>query len=325
MSEPPPKSHGRLSIRATAAPRALMEEQPERAGAWVARVITLFPEAFPGVLGLSLAGKALDAGLWRLEPIDLRPFGDGKHRNVDDTPAGGGAGMVLRPDIMGRAIRFAQQGVPADRARWPLIYLSPRGQRFDQPMARRFARAEGITLICGRFEGLDERVITHFGIEEVSLGDYVLSGGEIAAQAVIDAALRLRPGVLGNAASVEEESFQGGLLEHPQFTRPATWEGLEIPEVLSSGDHGRVAAWRREAAERLTAERRPDLWAAHAASALPEAVRAVIDAASLEAFLAAHPGGSLRPEDALAAPLPPNPWTALAWLAWQAGQRPEKG
>lgn len=325
MTNPPSKSHGRLSIRATAAPRELMEQRPERAGAWVARVITLFPDAFPGVLGLSLTGKALENGLWRLEPIDLRPFGEGKHRNVDDTPAGGGAGMVLRPDIMARAIRFAQQGVPDDRARWPLIYLSPRGRRFDQPMARRLADAEGITLICGRFEGLDERVIEHFEVEEVSIGDYVLSGGEIAAQAVIDAALRLQPGVLGNAASVQEESFQGGLLEHPHYTRPATWEGLNIPEVLTSGDHGRVASWRREISEQLTAERRPDLWAAHAAEALPAAVRDVTDAARLEAFLAAHPHDDVHLADALSSPLPPNPWMALAWLAWQAKTPPEKG
>ena len=261
MSDTPSKSHGRLAISATAQPRELMTDRPHLKGAWTAKVITLLPEAFPGFLGASLVGKALQDGLWRLEPIDLRIFGEGKHRNVDDTPAGGGAGMVLRADVMGKAIRFAQRGVPADRARWPIVYLSPRGRPFDQAAARRFAGCDGMTLICGRFEGLDERVIEHFEIEEVSLGDFVMTGGEIAAEAVIDATVRLLPGVLGNAASTEEESFSDGLLEHPQYTRPAEWEGRTIPEVLTSGDHGKVAKWRREQAERITRERRPDLWA----------------------------------------------------------------
>jgi len=254
------KSHGRLAIGATEGPRELMSDRPDLAGAWVARVITLFPESFPGVLAASLTGKALQDGLWRLEPIDLRTFGHGKHRNVDDTPAGGGAGMVLRADVMGRAIRFAMKGVPQDPARWPLVYFSPRGKPFDQAMARRFANTDGMTLICGRFEGLDERVIEHFDIEEVSLGDFVMTGGEIAAQAVLDATVRLMPGVLGNAVSTEDESFTQGLLEHPQYTRPAEWEGRTIPEVLTSGDHAAVDRWRRGEAERITRERRPDLW-----------------------------------------------------------------
>lgn len=237
-----------------------MADRPRLKDAWTARVITLFPEAFPGWLGVSLLGKALDEGLWRLEPVDLRTFGEGKHRNVDDTPAGGGPGMVLRADVMGRAIAFAMRDAPPDRARWPLVYLSPRGRPFDQTTARRFAAADGITLICGRFEGLDQRVIDHFDIEEVSLGDFVMTGGEIAAEAVIDATVRLRPGVLGNAASTEDESFADGLLEHPQFTRPADWEGRTIPEVLTSGDHAKVAEWRRAEAERITRERRPDLF-----------------------------------------------------------------
>lgn len=265
MADTPAKSHGRLAIRASSGPRELMEDRPALKGAWEARVITLFPEVFPGVLGASLTGRALDKGLWRLETIDLRVFGEGKHRNVDDTPAGGGAGMVLRADILSRAIRQARRGSPDDRTRWPLVYLSPRGRPFDQATARRFAEAEGITLICGRFEGIDERVIEQYGIEEVSLGDFVLSGGEIAAQAVIDASLRLRPGILGNAASAEEESFSDGLLEHPQYTRPPVWEGRAIPEVLLSGDHGKIAAWRRAEAERITRERRPDLWDAYLA------------------------------------------------------------
>lgn len=260
MSETPSKSHGRLAISATQRPRELMTDRPNLKGAWTARVITLFPEAFPGFLGASLTGKALQDGIWRLEPVDLRMFGEGKHRNVDDTPAGGGAGMVLRADVMARAIRFAMRGMPEDRARWPIVYLSPRGRPFDQAAARRLAGCEGITLIAGRFEGLDERVIEHFGIEEVSLGDFVMTGGEIAAEAVIDATVRLLPGVLGNMASTEEESFSEGLLEHPQYTRPAVWEGREIPAVLTSGDHGKVAAWRQEQSERITRERRPDLW-----------------------------------------------------------------
>ena len=260
-----PKSHGRLSIAATAKPRELMTDAPDLAGAWKARVITLFPSAFPGVLGESLTGKALQDGLWQLQTIDLRLFGEGRHRNVDDTPAGGGAGMVLRPDVMAAALAEAADGTPKDRARWPVIYLSPRGRRFDQATARRFAAAEGMTLICGRFEGLDERVIEHFDIEEVSLGDFVLTGGEIAAQALIDATVRLIPRVLGNQASTEEESFSDFLLEHPQYTKPAVWEGREIPEVLLSGHHGKIADWRRAMAERLTKERRPDLWRAYCA------------------------------------------------------------
>ncbi|MEO1154050.1 MAG: tRNA (guanosine(37)-N1)-methyltransferase TrmD [Pseudomonadota bacterium] len=265
MTNPPSKSHGRLSIKATAAPRELMTERPELARAWAAQVITLFPDAFPGVLGASLTGKALQDGLWRLETVDLRPFGEGKHRNVDDTPAGGGAGMVLRADILGTAIEHTQRGVPSDRGRWPLIYLSPRGRPFDQAMARRLAQTDGVTLICGRFEGIDERVIEHYEIEEVSLGDFVLTGGEIAAQAMLDAVVRLLPGVLGNAASAEEESFSTGLLEHPQYTKPAEWQGRAIPEVLLSGHHGEIAKWRQAEAERITRERRPDLWAAYKA------------------------------------------------------------
>ncbi len=259
----PGKSHRRLAIGASDQPQELISDQPDLAGAWVARVITLFPEAFPGVLAASLTGKALQDGLFRIETFDLRSFGEGKHRNVDDTPAGGGAGMVLRADVMGRAIRFAMKGVHSDRARWPLVYLSPRGKKFDQAMAQRFAGTDGMTMICGRFEGLDERVIEHFDIDEVSIGDFVMTGGEIAAQAVLDATVRLMPGVLGNAASTEDESFTEGLLEYPQYTRPAEWEGRTIPDVLTSGDHGAVEKWRRAEAERITRERRPDLWAAH--------------------------------------------------------------
>lgn len=256
------KSHGRLSISASLKPRDLMAERPRLKGAWTARVITLFPQAFPGTLGLSLTGKALDMGLWALETIDLRPFGEGRHRNVDDSPAGGGAGMVLRPDVVAKAFGQAATGTPPDRARWPVIYLSPRGRPFTQQDARRFAAADGITLLCGRFEGVDQRVLDAWEVEEVSLGDFVLTGGEIAAQALIDATVRLIPRVLGNQASTEEESFSHGLLEHPQYTRPTVWEGRAIPEVLLSGNHAKIADWRRAEAERLTRERRPDLWRA---------------------------------------------------------------
>ncbi|SMX39250.1 tRNA (guanosine(37)-N1)-methyltransferase TrmD [Maliponia aquimaris] len=261
--EPPPtRSHGRKSIRPSLVPRDLMAPGEALARAWRAQVITLFPEAFPGTLGLSLTGKALQDGLWQLESIPLRKFGEGKHRNVDDTPAGGGAGMVLRADVMGAAIDHARR---LQHTAAPLIYLSPRGRPLTQGMARDLATRPGVTLICGRFEGLDQRVIDHHGIAEVSIGDYVLSGGEIAAQVLLDSVVRLLPGVLGNAVSTEEESFSEGLLEHPQYTRPAEWQGRPIPEVLLSGNHGAIAKWRRAQAEALTRDRRPDLWAAHEA------------------------------------------------------------
>lgn len=255
----PTRSHGRLSIGASLRPRELMTERPVLKQAWTAKVITLFPQAFPGVLGASLTGKALEQGLWQLLPIDLRAFGKGKHRDVDDTPAGGGAGMVIRADVLGEALETA---LPQDRSRWPVVYLSPRGKRFDQATAQAWADGDGVTLICGRFEGVDQRVLDHYGIEEISLGDFVLTGGEIAAQAMLDATVRLMPAVLGNAASTEEESFSSGLLEHPQYTRPATWQGREIPPVLTSGNHGKVAQWRHEQAMALTRDRRPDLWEA---------------------------------------------------------------
>lgn len=260
-----PRSHGRLSMRASLAPRDLMEERPPVRGAFAARVVTLFPEAFPGTLGLSLTGRALDMGLWRLDTIALRDFGQGRHRTVDDTPAGGGAGMVLRADVVDAALGAAMRDAPADRARWPVVYLSPRGRPFDQATARRLAACEGLTLLCGRFEGVDQRVLDVWQVEEISLGDFVLTGGEIAAQALLDAIVRLLPGVLGNAASAEEESFSQGLLEHPQYTRPAVWQDRPIPEVLTGGNHAEIARWRQARAEALTAERRPDLWAAHEA------------------------------------------------------------
>jgi tRNA (guanine37-N1)-methyltransferase len=243
-----------------------MEEPRLVASAWKARVITLFPEAFPGTLGLSLTGKALEFGLWSLQTLDLRSFGEGRHRNVDETPAGGGAGMVLRADVVDRALRAAAEGTPTDRAAWPVVYLSPRGTPFTQAMARRWAAGQGITLLCGRFEGVDQRVIDHHGMEEVSLGDFVLTGGEIAAQALLDATVRLIPRVLGNQDSTEEESFSESLLEFPHYTKPPVWEGRAIPEVLLSGHHAKITDWRRGMAERLTKERRPDLWRAYRAA-----------------------------------------------------------
>ena len=254
MSQPA-RSAGRKSIQASLAPRDLMAEE-RLARAWSVEVVTLLPDAFPGLLGESLTGKALRDGIWQLRTVDLRAHGEGRHRNVDDTPAGGGPGMVLRADVMARAVAELS-GPPL-----PLIYLSPRGRPFDQRMAESLAAGPGVAMICGRFEGLDQRAIDHFGMIEVSLGDFVLTGGEIAAQAMLDACIRLLPGVLGNAASTEEESHASGLLEHPQYTRPAVWEGREIPPVLLSGNHAEIAKWRREQAERLTRTRRPDLWAA---------------------------------------------------------------
>lgn len=258
MTDRQAKSHRRKAIRPSLTPASLVDEAPHLVGVWQARVITLFPETFPGVLGASLTGKALKDGLWQLHTHDLRLHGIGRHRNVDDTPSGGGAGMVMRADVVGPAIEAAMAHA---RGRWPLVYLSPRGEPFSQETARDWARCDGVTLLCGRFEGVDQRVLDHYGVQEVSLGDFVLSGGEIAAQAVIDATVRLLPGVLGNAASTEEESHSAGLLEHPQYTRPGEWKGQAIPDVLMSGNHAEIARWRRERSEELTKTRRPDLWA----------------------------------------------------------------
>ena len=223
---------------------------------WRASILTLFPELFPGPLAASLAGRALEAGIWACEAIDIRDSATDRHRSADDTPAGGGPGMVMRADVLARAIDAA---APAGdkRAR---ILLSPRGRPLTQARVRELAESAGVLLVCGRFEGIDERVIEARGLEEVSIGDYVLSGGEVAAYVLIDACVRLLPGVMGKEASQAEESFEAGLLEYPQYTRPQLFEGRAIPEVLTSGDHGRVKAWRRAEAERITRERRPDLW-----------------------------------------------------------------
>ena len=224
---------------------------------WQATVLTLFPEMFPGALGVSLIGKALDQRLWSLETRDIREHGIGKHRSVDDTPAGGGAGMVMRADVVTAAVDAARMNEPHR----PLIYLTPRGTPLRQDKVQELAKGPGIILLCSRFEGVDERVIDTRPFEEVSLGDFVLAGGETAAMALVEACVRLLPGVLGNAMSPSDESFSAGLLECPQYTRPRSFEGREIPAVLTEGDHAAIARWRRKQAEALTKLRRPDLWA----------------------------------------------------------------
>ena len=224
---------------------------------WRASVLTIFPDIFPGPLGASLAGKALAAGAWSLDVADIRAFATDRHRSVDDTPAGGGPGMVMKADILGRAI----DATAIDQR--PRLLLSPRGAPLTQARVETIAAGAGVVLVCGRFEGIDERVIAARSLEEISIGDYVLSGGEVAAMVLIDACVRLLPGVMGTPTSRTEESFTEGLLEYPQYTRPQLWEGQPIPEVLLSGDHRKIAAWRRSQAERLTRERRPDLWARH--------------------------------------------------------------
>jgi tRNA (guanine37-N1)-methyltransferase len=238
---------------------------------WRASVLTLFPEMFPGPLGCSLAGRALERGLWSLRAEDIRAHATDRHRTVDDTPFGGGAGMVMRPDILDAALAAV-----ADER--PMLYLTPRGRPLTQATVGRLAAGPGVVLLCGRYEGIDERVIAAHALEEISVGDYVLSGGEPAALVLLDACVRLLPGVMGAAASAEEESFSAGLLEYPHYTRPADWQGRRVPDVLLSGHHAEVAAWRRREAERITRERRPDLWAAHVsalrAGAVAQAPRA---------------------------------------------------
>lgn len=230
---------------------------PSSAAPWRVTVLTLFPELFPGPLSASLAGEALRQGIWSLETVAIRDFGIGRHRSIDDTPAGGGAGMVMRADVVAAAVDAA---IAANNAS-PRFCLSPRGEPFTQRLARELAAGPGAILLAARFEGVDERVIQRRHLREISIGDYVLSGGEIAAMAVIDAVVRLLPGVVGAAASLADESFEAGLLEYPHYTRPREWEGAAIPDVLLSGDHEKIAAWRRAESERLTRERRPDLWA----------------------------------------------------------------
>jgi tRNA (guanine37-N1)-methyltransferase len=231
---------------------------------WRASVLTIFPEMFPGPLASSLAGKALGSGIWSLDTHDIRNAATEKHRTVDDTPAGGGPGMVMKADVLARAL----DTVPHDKR--PRLLMSPRGAPLTQARMATLASGPGAVIVCARFEGVDERLIRARGLEEVSLGDFVLSGGEIAALALLDACVRLLPGVMGKEASAAEESFADGLLEYPQYTRPPVFEGEPIPEVLLSGDHAKIAQWRRAEAERLTAERRPDLWAAYQARQKPK-------------------------------------------------------
>src|SRR5215210_781109 len=235
---------------------------------WHATVLTLFPDMFPGPLGFTLAGKALQAGLWSVDAVDIRAHATDKHRSVDDTPAGGGPGMVMKADVLARAL----DAVPADGR--PLLLMSARGAPLTQQGVVSLSTGPGAIVVCGRYEGIDERVIEARGLEEISVGDYVLSGGEIAAMALIDACVRLLSGVMGKEASSAEESFARGLLEYPQYTRPTLWEDRPIPEILLSGDHGKIAAWRRSEAERLTRERRPDLWDARVAEKPPKGKRA---------------------------------------------------
>lgn len=224
---------------------------------WKASVLTLFPDMFPGVLGQSLAGKAMSSGIWSLDVTDIRPFGVGVHKKVDDPPFGGGPGMVMRADVMAAAIESAAQTMPADITR---IFLSPRGKPLTQSLIRDISTRSGVMLICGRYEGLDQRVIDQAELMEVSIGDYVLSGGEIAAQVLIDSVVRLLPGVMGNPDAHQQDSFEDGLLEYPLYTHPREWSGITVPDILLSGDHGRIADWRHEQAKQITSERREDLW-----------------------------------------------------------------
>ncbi|MBL8706780.1 MAG: tRNA (guanosine(37)-N1)-methyltransferase TrmD [Rhodospirillales bacterium] len=233
-----------------------------RSARWQAVVLTLFPEMFPGPLGVSLAGRALESGLWSLQARDIRASAMDKHKTVDDSSFGGGTGLVMRPDVVDAAIGAAQAEAGADL---PLIYLTPRGRPLAQARVQALAEGPGAIVLCGRYEGIDQRVIERRGIEEVSLGDFVLSGGEPAAIALIDACVRLLPGVIGDAEALAEESFERGLLEYPHFTRPAEWQGLKVPEVLLSGHHEKIQAWRLAEAEKTTRERRPDLWSRYQA------------------------------------------------------------
>jgi tRNA (guanine37-N1)-methyltransferase len=230
---------------------------------WIATVVTLFPEMFPGPLGHSLAGRAVQEGRWRLEAVGLRDFATDRHRTVDDVPFGGGAGMVMRPDVVARAI----DAVMAEGPERPAVFLTPRGEPLTQRRVEELARGPGVVVLCGRFEGVDQRVVEARGLEELCLGEIVLAGGEPAAIALVDACVRLLPGVVGAPASLDEESFADGLLEYPHYTRPRVWEGRAVPEVLLSGNHAQIGAWRRRQAERITRCRRPDLWARHLAAA----------------------------------------------------------
>ena len=254
-----PLSYGRKSISASTSPEELMTNNPRLSNVWTADVITLYPKLFPGVLSESIVGKSLEKNKWALETVNLRDFGIGTHKKVDDTPAGGGAGLVLRADVIEPALDKSISSLPKGR---PLVYMSPRGKRFDQTLAKKWAEAPGVIILCGRFEGIDERILESYDIDEISLGDFVMTGGEIAAQAMIDATVRLLPNVLGNPDSSIDESHSNGLLEYPQYTKPAEWKGQKIPETLLSGHHKKIAKWRMDQAKTKTKKYRPDLWKA---------------------------------------------------------------
>jgi len=252
-------SHGRKSISVSAKPRELMTKNPRLTDIWTADVITLFPEAFPGLLGESLIGSALAKKLWTLQTVNLRDYGIGPHKKVDDTPAGGGSGLVIRADVLEPALEKSISNYPNGR---PLIYMSPRGKPFEQRHAKKWAAGPGVIILCGRFEGIDERILESYDIEEISLGDFVMTGGEIAAQAIIDTTVRLLPGVLGNPESIVDESHTSGLLEYPHYTKPSEWKDKKIPEILLSGHHENIAKWRLNQAIATTKKNRPDLWKA---------------------------------------------------------------
>ena len=254
-----PLSYRRKSISASTSPRELMTKRPRLSKVWTADVITLYPNLFPGVLSESIVGKSLEKNKWALETVNLRDFGIGTHKKVDDTPAGGGAGLVLRADVIEPALEKSISNSTKVR---PLVYMSPRGKRFDQTVAKKWAAGPGVIILCGRFEGIDERILESYDIDEISLGDFVMTGGEIAAQAMIDATVRLLPNVLGNPDSSLDESHSNGLLEYPQYTKPAEWKGQKIPETLLSGHHKNIAKWRMDQAKTKTKKYRPDLWKA---------------------------------------------------------------
>ena len=259
MMNDKPLSYGRKSISVSNRPKELMTKSPRLSKVWTADVITLYPNLFPGVLSESIVGKSLEKNKWALETVNLRDFGIGAHKKVDDTPAGGGAGLVLRADVIEPALEKSISSSPKER---PLVYMSPRGKRFDQTLAKKWAAAPGVIILCGRFEGIDERILERYNIDEISLGDFVMTGGEIAAQAMIDATVRLLPNILGNPDSPLDESHSNGLLEYPQYTKPAEWKGQKIPDTLLSGHHENIAKWRMDQAKTKTKKHRPDLWKA---------------------------------------------------------------
>ena len=237
---------------------AEIEKNPNKP--WVAKVITLYPDMFPGTLSYSVLGRSLKENIWSLEVINLRDFGIGKHKDVDDTPSGGGPGMILRADVVDRAIVKATDKINLTDANWPILNLTPRGQPLTQALSRKLAKMNGIIILCGRFEGIDQRVIDKWKMQEISLGDFIITGGVIAAQAVIDSAVRNIPNVLGNSLSVKSESFNYNLLEHPQYTKPSNWNGLKVPKVLLSGNHQKIKDWKDQQSLKTTQSRRPDLF-----------------------------------------------------------------